>query len=71
MGLRPTQLMKKAFCRSHSPMEASPSPLSSRPERTQISYLAALATATYAAFPRERRMNIANATNFDRKSGGA
>jgi hypothetical protein len=44
--------------------------LSSRPERTQISYLAALAIATYAAFPRESRMNIV-AARFDRKSGGA
>jgi hypothetical protein len=41
------------------------------PQRSRISYLAALATATYAAFRRERRMNIANATNFDSKSGGA
>jgi hypothetical protein len=45
--------------------------LSSRPKRTQISYLAALATATYAPFRRERRMKCASATKFHRKSGGA
>jgi hypothetical protein len=45
--------------------------LSSRPKRTQISYLAALATTTYAAFRRERRMKFASATKFHRKSGGA
>src|ERR1700751_5770813 len=45
--------------------------LSSRPERTQISYLAALATTTYAAFRRERRTKFASAAKFHRKSGGA
>src|ERR1700723_3518651 len=45
--------------------------LSSRPERTQISYLAPLATPTYAAFCRERRMKPANATKLNRKSGEA
>jgi hypothetical protein len=45
--------------------------LSSRPKRTQISYLAALATTTYAAFRRERRMKFASANKFHRKSGGA
>ena len=40
-------------------------------ERTQISYLAALPTTTYAAFRRERRMKFASATKFHRKSGGA
>jgi hypothetical protein len=41
------------------------------PKRTQISYLAALATTTYAAFRRERRMKFASANKFHRKSGGA
>jgi hypothetical protein len=45
--------------------------LSSRPKRTQISYLAALATTTYAAFRREKRMKFASAIKFHRKSGGA
>jgi hypothetical protein len=45
--------------------------LSSRPERTRISYHEELATSTYAPFRRERRMRIANANTFDRKSGGA
>src|ERR1700752_1954150 len=45
--------------------------LSSRPKRTQISYLVALAATTYAAFRRERRMKFASATKFHRKSGGA
>jgi hypothetical protein len=43
--------------------------LSSRPERTRISYHADLATPRYAPFRRERRMRIANANKFDRKSG--
>jgi hypothetical protein len=45
--------------------------LSSRPERTRISYYAGLTTSTYAPFRKERRMRIANANKFDRKSGGA
>jgi hypothetical protein len=45
--------------------------LSSRPERTRISYFALLATTTYAALRRESRMQIPNATGLDRKSGGA
>jgi hypothetical protein len=45
--------------------------LSSRPERTRISYCAKLATYTYAPFCRERRMRIASANKLDRKSGGA
>jgi hypothetical protein len=45
--------------------------LSSRPERTRISYYAELATSTYAPFYRERRMRIANANKLDRKYGGA
>jgi hypothetical protein len=48
--------------------EAQPSPLSSRPERTRISCHAALDTATPAAFVRESRMNLANATKLNRKS---
>jgi len=59
-------------------MEAQPHPLSSRlprravgPERTQISYQAALTPATYAAFLKESRMKFTNATEFNRKSGGA
>jgi hypothetical protein len=45
--------------------------LSSRPERTRISYYAELATSTYAPFCRERRMRIANANKLDRKYGAA
>jgi hypothetical protein len=45
--------------------------LSSRPERTRISYFALLATTTYAVFPKENRMMLINATVLDRKSGGA
>ena len=43
--------------------------LSSRPERTRISYLAAPPKATFAAFRKESRMKFANATDLDRKSG--
>ena len=49
----------------------NPSPLSSRPERTGISYFALLATSTCAALRRESRMQILNATGLHRKSGGA
>jgi len=45
--------------------------LSSRPERTRISCHATLGTATCAAFFKESRMKIANATKFNRKSGVA
>jgi hypothetical protein len=45
--------------------------LSSRPERTRISYLAALTTTTYAALRKERRTKFINATGLNRKSGGA
>jgi hypothetical protein len=45
--------------------------LSSRPERTRISCRAALDRLTCAPFFKERRMRLANATNFHRKSGVA
>jgi len=40
-------------------------------ERTRISYFALLATTTYAALRREGRMQLTNATDLNRKSGGA
>jgi hypothetical protein len=52
-------------------METQPYPLSSRPERTRISCHAALDIAAYAAFVKESRMRIANATKLNRKSGVA
>jgi hypothetical protein len=52
-------------------LEAPLSPLSSRPERTRISYFALLATTTCAALLKESRMQIINATGLHRKSGGA
>jgi hypothetical protein len=51
--------------------EAPTLPLSSRPERTRISYCAAPAVAACAAFLKESRMRFANATNPNRKSGVA
>jgi hypothetical protein len=48
--------------------EAPPFPLSSRPERTRISYFALLATSTYAALLKESRMQIIKAAGLDRKS---
>jgi len=45
--------------------------LSSRPERTRISYFAQLATTTCAALFKESRMQIIKATGLDRKIGGA
>jgi hypothetical protein len=52
-------------------MEASPSPLSSRPERTRISCCAAVDRSACAAFRKESRMKFANATKLNRKSGVA
>src|ERR1700722_13417229 len=65
----PPKVMKKPSVQQPLSMEASPSPLSSRPKRTQISDLAALTAATHAAFRRERRTELTNATKFHRKSG--
>jgi hypothetical protein len=45
--------------------------LSSRPERTRISYIATPPAATYAASRKGSRMKFANATNLNRKSGVA
>ncbi len=45
--------------------------LSSRPERTRIFWNLALDMATYAAFVKESRIKIANATKLNRKSGVA
>jgi len=45
--------------------------MSSRPERTRISCHAALDIAACAAFVKESRMRIANATKLNRKSGVA
>jgi hypothetical protein len=72
MGFGPTQGDERRllFCSKLS-LEAPPSPLSSRPERTRISYFALLATSTCAALRRESRMQTINATGLDRKSGYA
>jgi hypothetical protein len=45
--------------------------LSSRPERTRISYLAEQATTTDAALLKKSRTRFINATKPNRKSGGA
>jgi hypothetical protein len=52
-------------------MEALPSPLSSRPERTRISCHAALIKTACAPFRKEGRMKCTNATKVHRKSGVA
>jgi hypothetical protein len=66
MGQRPTQDDENRLS-----LEALPSPLSSRPERTRISYFALPATTTCAALSKESRMQIIEATGLHRKSGGA
>jgi hypothetical protein len=71
MGLRAAQGDENRFCSQPLFMEASPSPLSSRPERTRISCCAAVDRAACAAFRKESRMKFANATKPNRKSGGA
>jgi len=63
--------MKKALVQQLLSLEAPPAPLSSRPERTRISYFALLATTTGAALLKESRMNFINATGLDRNYGGA
>jgi hypothetical protein len=45
--------------------------VSNQPKRTRISCHAALDMAACAAFRKESRMKLANATNLDRKSGVA
>ena len=67
----PPKLMKTSSCSATTLLEAPPSPLSSRPERTRISYFALLATTTYAVSRKGNRMKLINATSIDRKSGGA
>ena len=52
-------------------LEAPPSPLSSRPERTRISCHAAPDRAACAALRKESRIKFVNAINLDRKSGVA
>jgi hypothetical protein len=51
----PPKVIKNASVQQPLSMEPLPFPLSSRPKRTRISYLVALARTTYAAFRRERR----------------
>jgi hypothetical protein len=66
IGIRPTRADENHLLfRNHSPS------LSSRPERTRISYFALLATSTCAALRRESRMHMLKATGLHRKSGGA
>ena len=71
MGLRPTQGDEKRLLCNFTLRTRPLSPLSSRPERTRISYFAMPATTTYAALLGESRTESINATVFDRKSGGA
>jgi hypothetical protein len=72
MGLRANQrLLKTAPVQQRLSLEAPSLPLSSRPERTRISYFALLATNTCAALCKESRMQIIKATALHRKSGGA
>jgi hypothetical protein len=71
-GLWPTQGDENQLPFSnYSPWKHRPPPLSSRPERTRISYFALLATNTCAALCKESRMQIIKATALHRKSGGA
>jgi hypothetical protein len=67
----PTKVMKNGPVQQPLSMEAPPFPLSSRPERTWVSYFALLATTTCAALRKESRMQIPNTTGLNRKSGGA
>jgi hypothetical protein len=60
---------KNLLLSNHSPWKRRP--LLCHPERTRISCHAAQDRATCAPFSKERRMEFANATNFNRKSGEA
>ena len=46
-------------------------PLSSRPKRTRISYLAVLAPTTDAGLRKERRTRFISATKLRKRTGGA
>ena len=56
---------------ARTPTWATALPLLSRPERTRISYIPLLATTTCAVLLKENRMVLINATDLDRKFGGA
>jgi hypothetical protein len=46
-------------------------PFLCHPERTRISYFAALTGATDVVLPKENHMQLTEAATLDRKSGGA
>jgi hypothetical protein len=71
MGLRLTQGNEKRLGPAPTLYGTVTLSLSSRPERTRISCHAALDMATCAAFVKESRMRITNATKLHRKSGEA
>jgi hypothetical protein len=70
MGLRAIQGDEKHFLSSNRPLWKHRLPLC-HPERTRISCHAALDRATCAPFSKERRMKLAKATKFNRKSEAA
>jgi hypothetical protein len=53
------------------PLFMEPSPFPCHPERTRISYLTALANATYVVLLKENHMQLTEAATLDRKSGEA
>ena len=72
MGLPPIQGdEKRAPIPQRLSLEGLPSPLSSRPKRTRMSYFALLAPTTCAALRKESRMQIIKAPDLVRKSGEA
>ena len=70
MGLRLTQGEEKRVLSSNHFLWNCRSPLC-HPERTPISYIAALTGAAYVVLPKENHMQLTEATTLDRKSGGA
>jgi hypothetical protein len=68
MGFGPPKMMKSSSCSATTLPGSNALPLSSRPERTRISYFALLALSTCAALRRESRMRILNATSGHSRS---
>jgi hypothetical protein len=69
--LGPPKVMKNDCCSATTLPGSAALSFSSRPKRTRISCFAVPATTTCAVSPKGNRMKLINATNLDRKSGGA
>ena len=63
LDLKNAPVQQLSLCNRH--------PFLCHPERTRISYLTALTSATYVVLPKENHMQLIEAATLDRKSGEA